>query len=390
MLLDPIRHELESLERHGLLRRLRRVDGASMPELALDGRPVLQFSSNNYLGLATHPRVTEAAARAARELGAGSGASRLISGNFSLHERLEGALAAFKGTGSALVYATGSMANLGLLSALAGRGDRIYLDALGHATLYDGARLSGAEVLAFPHNDVAALSALLDADAGLRGRKLVAVDGVFSMDGDLAPLPELDALCSRHGAFLVVDEAHASGVLGPQGRGSLEHFGLKAHEGLIQVGTLSKAFGSLGGFVACEEPLRRYLITRSRSFVYATALPPSCAAAALEALAVMEQEPGRRERLWALRGRLARGLHRLGFDTFGSQTPILPVRMGRVEAALACQERLWEQGIFCPAIRPPTVPKDASRLRLSLTADHTEAQVDRLLAALGGSHAGEP
>jgi len=390
MLLDPLRHELENLERHGLLRRLRRVEGASTPELCLDGKQVLQFSSNNYLGLATHPRVTEAAALAAREHGAGSGASRLISGNFSLHERLEEGLAAFKGAPAALVYATGSMANLGLLSALAGRGDRIYLDALAHATLFDGARLSGAEVLTFPHNDAATLALLLEADSGQRGRKLVAVDGVFSMDGDLAPLPELDALCRRHGAFLVVDEAHASGVLGAEGRGSLEHFGLTAHEGLIQVGTLSKAFGSLGGFVACEEPLRRYLITRSRSFVYATALPPSCAAAALEALKVMQQEPGRRERLWALRDRLAQGLHRLGFDTFGSQTPILPVRMGKVEAALACQNSLWDQGIFCPAIRPPTVPRDASRLRLSLTADHTEEQVDRLLSALEGFHADKP
>jgi 8-amino-7-oxononanoate synthase len=389
MLLDPIRRELESLERHGLLRRLRRVGGASTPELDLDGRRVLQFSSNNYLGLATHPRVKEAAAQAARALGAGSGASRLISGNFSLHERLEEALASFKGAPSALVYATGSMANMGLLSALAGRGDRIYLDALCHATLFDGARLSGALVRTFPHSGVAGLQALLEADAGLPGRKLVAVDGVFSMDGDLAPLPELDALCRCHGAFLVVDEAHASGVLGAQGRGSLEHFGMAPHEGLIQVGTLSKAFGSLGGFVACEEPLRRYLITRSRSFVYATALPPACAAAALEALAVMREEPWRRERLWALRARLAQGLARLGFDCFGSQTPILPLRLGKVDAALACQERLWEQGIFCPAIRPPTVPKAASRLRLSLTADHTEEQVDRLLAALEGFHAGQ-
>ena len=378
---DFIDSELKGLERFGLRRQLRWVASACGPEVDMEGRRVLQFSSNNYLGLATHPRVKRAAALALEKYGAGAGASRLISGSLDLHRELEEELAGFKGAEAALVFATGSMANLGVLPCLAGPRDAILLDSLVHATLHDGARLSRAEVKTFRHNDLEDLRRVLEESSGA-GRRLICVDGVFSMDGDAAPLPGIVELARRHGALTLVDEAHATGVMGPEGRGTLEHFGMDPRSVDVQIGTLSKALGSLGGFAACSRDLRELLVNKSRSFLFATALPAACAAAALEALRVSREQPEIRKGLWERRARLASRLHRMGARTFGSVSPILPVNLGRPEAAVEAQKALWEEGIYVPAIRPPTVPRDSCRLRVSLMATHTEAQVDRLADAL--------
>ena len=258
----------------------------------------------------------------------------------------------------------------------------MYLDSLVHATIHDGARLSGAEQRIFPHNNLSSLEVLLEADSACRGRKLVAVDGVYSMDGDTAPLPRLRELCLARGAMLLVDDAHATGVLGAAGEGSLQHHALEPWDGLILVGTLSKALGSLGGFVTGPRVLRDYLVNKSRSFIFATGLAPACVGAAMEALRIVREEPWRRARLWALRQQLHAGLVRLGAHTFGSETPILPIRVGHVLDVLRLQQALWDAGIYAPAIRPPSVPRDSCRIRFTVTAAHTTEQVDRLLNAL--------
>jgi len=380
--LDDITAELEGLDTQGLLRRMRVCSGASEPLVNLDGQAVVQFASNNYLGLTRHPRVLKAAQEAMERYGTGAGASRLVSGTQTVHQELELALARFKALPAALVYPTGSMANIGLLSAIGGEADLILLDKADHATLYDGARLAGAEIQRFPHQDMERLAQLLaQARAKDKARRIiVAVEAVYSMDGDIAPLPALLQLTESHGALLVVDEAHSTGVLGPQGRGILEHFGSSAPEHLILTGTLSKALASLGGFVAGPKQLVDWLVNRSRSFVYATALPASCAAAALQAL--KEVGPSL-PALWEARERLAAGLLRQGWSIGESQTPILPVMVGTAEAALALQERLWKAGYFAPAMRPPTVPAGACRLRVSVTAAHTADHIDGFLKALG-------
>jgi 8-amino-7-oxononanoate synthase len=374
--------ELQQLERHGLRRSLRALESCQGARIVVGGKELINFSSNDYLGLAAHESVINASIEALKAWGTGCGASRLISGNMAIHEKLEDSLARFKHTESALLYATGSMANLGVLTALAGKGDTLYLDALDHATLYDAARLSGANVRVFAHNDMQVLSDYLEQDKALRGKKLVAVDGVYSMDGDLAPLPVLKDLCLKHEALLVVDEAHATGVMGGQGTGTLEHFGLLPWDGLVQVGTLSKALGSLGGFFAGSALMRDYLINRSRSLIFATGLAPACAGAALEALRIVQDQPVLRQKLWALRQRLALGLEALGFSGLSSQAPILPVIVGRPEKAMALQANLLDRNILAAAIRPPTVPRNGSRLRLTLTAKHEDHQIDLLLGAL--------
>jgi 8-amino-7-oxononanoate synthase len=376
---SQVQEDLDSLKKHGLYRSLNTVQGACEPEIVLNGRKFLQFSSNNYLGLATHPRVKWAAIQAIQTHGIGSGASRLISGTSDLHARLELALADFKQTEAALVYATGSMANLGVLPCLVGSGDLVLLDELDHATLYDGARLSRAEVQTFKHNDLGDLEIKLKAG---KGRKtLIAVDGLFSMDGDIAPLPGLSTLARKYGVLLLVDEAHATGVLGRTGRGTLEHFGLPADAVDVQIGTLSKALGSLGGFAACSQALREWLINKSRSFLFATALPPACAAAALEALAVIREESSLRQALWYNTRWLLDALDKCGVNTLKSETPVIPVVLGKPDKALEVQKRLWDEGIYVPAIRPPTVPRHLSRLRISLMATHTDDQV-RLLSSV--------
>ncbi len=382
---DEFRDELNALRADGMERHLRARSGRPGPEVELDGRRVLQFAANDYLGLAAHPRVVGAAKAALDAYGAGSGASPLISGHLSIHAELEAALARSKGAEAALVHAAGSLANLGVLSALAGPEDQVFLDKRVHATLYDGARLSGAALTRFPHQDLARLDALLGASRAAGSHRIVvAVDAVYSMDGDIAPLPQLLDLAQRHGALLVVDEAHSSGVLGARGHGILEHFGFDAWPpALVLTGTLSKALGSLGGFAAGPRTLVDWLVNKSRSYIFATALPASNAAAALEALQVIEAEPQRLDRLRARSAQLNAGLMRLGWIQAPSPTPIVPVLLGGPEQALALQRRLWEAGVFVPAIRPPTVPAGACRLRFSLSSEHSEDQVRRTLEALG-------
>lgn len=377
--LDWIQAELEALESGSMLRRLRLASGSSQPEMEIDGRQVLQFSSNNYLGLSTHPRVIAAAKAALDRHGAGAGASRLISGSMQAHADLEAKLARLKGTEAALVFASGSAANLGALSALAGEGSVVWMDKACHATLYDGVKLGGAELRRFPHQDFGKLTAM-----DPLARNLVVVESLYSMDGDITDLPAL-LQAMPASALLIMDEAHSSGVLGKSGRGILEHFGLGAPENLLITGTLSKSLGAQGGFVAGPRSVIDFLINKSRSFLFGTALAPASAAAALEALAVMEEEPAHLGELLLNQQLLGKGLLDRGWSVKTKLSPIFPLVVGTAEEALGLQARLWDAGLYVPAIRPPTVPAGLCRLRVSITASHTPEQIERLMNALGHS-----
>ena len=361
----------------GLLRETRPIRGPHGRLIRIGGRELLNFASNDYLGLADDPRPAAAARGALDRLGWGSGASRLLSGTNELHERLEERLAAFHGAGAALLFGSGYLANIGVLPVLAGEGTVLFSDALNHASLIDAARLSKAEVRIYPHADPEALGRMLRA-AG--GRRVVATDGVFSMDGDLAPLDRILALLDRDDDILYVDDAHGTGVIG-EGKGAAAHFGL-ADPRLVLMGTLSKALGGIGAFVVGPRELVDVLRSRARSFIFDTALPPPAAAAALAALEILEAE-GRRLRaaLHANCRRLASGLRALGFPADPS-TPVFPVVLGTPERAMAAARRLEAAGIFAPGIRPPAVPAQACRLRLSVTAAHTAEDLDRLTEAL--------
>lgn len=372
---------LADLEARGLYRRRRIVESAGPGQrLYVDGRSCVGFCSNDYLGLAQDPRVVEAFARAARATGAGSGASHLITGHHREHHRLEEALAAFTRRERALAFSTGYMANLGLARALIGPGDAVFEDRLNHASLLDAGRLTGAEFVRYGHADAASLAAALAAHP--RGLRLVLTDGVFSMDGDLAPLPDLAAACERHDALLAVDDAHGLGVIGPSGRGIVEHFGLGTAEVPALVGTLGKAFGGFGAFVAGSEALVEYLIQRARTYVFTTALPPAVAAAARRALELAEAEPWRRERALAHAARFRRLAAELGIEVLPSDTPIQPVVLGEPRRTVAASAALLERGYLVSAIRPPTVPPGTSRLRITFSAAHQDSDVDCLAAAL--------
>ncbi len=370
---------LRQLERHHLLRRLRTVESASGTETILEGRPVLLMASNNYLGLATHPALKRAAIQATERFGVGAGAARLVSGTLPPHEELETALAKFKGTEAALVFGSGYLANLGVIPALIGTGGLILADRLCHASLIDGCRLSGAGFRVYRHNDVAHLKSLLAKRPSKRDTVIV-TEGVFSMDGDLAPLPELIELADRYGARLFVDDAHGIGVMGVQGRGTIEHFGLDDRIP-FHMGTLGKALGTSGAYVAGPAGLIQYLINTARTFLFATAPPPATAAATIAALRVLQAEPDRRTRLWNNRNYLQAGLKDLGFRLTGSASPILPIVIGNAQKTVAMADRLLELGVYAPAIRPPTVPKETSRIRVTVTSEHSRAQLDRALAA---------
>ena len=379
---DFFGREIERLKRKDSYRWLRGMEGATGPRMQVDGREVIVLCSSNYLGLANHPRLKTAAIEATDRLGVCSAASRLIAGNNELYRMLEERLAAFKGRGAALVYSTGYMANLGVISALVKEGDVVYTDALSHASIIDGCRLSRAAVKIFPHNDLDALKDLLKSDKGFR-RKLIVVDGVYSMEGDLAPLPDLTKLAKSYDALLMLDDAHGTGVLGEQGGGTSEHFGLKGPDGVdIEIGTLGKALGSFGAYVVGSRDLREYLINRSRSFIFTCALAPSALAAAIAALEVLQQEPGHRQRLWANVRHFRESLHRLGLSTEPSVTHILPVMTYERQRTMELCERLLELGIFCQGIRPPTVPPGTCRLRFTVTAEHTRADLDQALGAI--------
>jgi glycine C-acetyltransferase/8-amino-7-oxononanoate synthase len=371
---------LDDLAQAGLLRRPVTVEGAQGPRVRVDGRELLCFCSNNYLGLAAHPALAEAAAKAAERYGTGAGASRLVSGTMTPHRELEDALAEFKRAEAALVFPTGYMANIGIIQALVGRGDSVFCDRLNHASILDGCRLSRATLRVYPHKDVDRLDALLDRRD--RGTALVVTDTVFSMDGDLAPLPDLVEVCERRGALLMIDEAHATGVLGPTGRGAAEHFGIEPGRIPVHMGTLSKAVGSLGGYVAGRRDLIDLLVNRARSFMYSTALPPPVCAAAAAGLRILRDEPGRRAALWDRAKQLQDGLRRLGRDVGATESPITPVIVGASDDAVALSRRLFEAGVLAPAIRPPTVPEGTARIRLAPVATHTAEDIDHVLDAL--------
>jgi glycine C-acetyltransferase/8-amino-7-oxononanoate synthase len=370
---------LQQLQRDHLLRRLRTVSSASGPEVVLDGRPVILMASNDYLGLANHPALKRAAIEATERFGAGAGAARLISGTQTPHVELESALAKFKGAEAALTFGSGYLANLGVIPALIGAGGLILADRLCHASLIDGCRLSGADFRIYRHNDVAHLKSLL-AKRPAKRETLIVTDGVFSMDGDLAPLPELIALADRYGAQLYIDDAHGTGVMGAQGRGTLEHFELEDRIP-FHMGTLGKALGTSGAYVVGSADTIQYLLNTARTFLFATAPPPATAAATVAALRIVQQEPERRARLRENRRHLHAGLTELGFRMAASESPILPIIIGDAEKTLALAGHLLELGVYAPAIRPPTVPKGTSRIRVTVTSEHSRAQLDRALAA---------
>jgi 8-amino-7-oxononanoate synthase len=381
---------LAELRALGLQRRTRLVSGPQGPHIVLDGKPVLLLCSNNYLGLADHPRVREAAAEAAMRWGVGAGASRLVSGTMTVHRRLEERLAAFKGRQSALLFGSGYLANAGTIAALARPGDVIFSDELNHASIIDGCRLSRADVFVYDHCDPEHLEwGIVKAED--RGA-LIVTDSVFSMDGDVAPLVEIVELAQRYGLRTLVDEAHGTGALGPGGRGALAEAGLEDQVDVI-VGTLGKALGSYGAFVACDEVMARYLVNAARTFIFSTALPPPAAAAALAALGLLEADPRRVQRLAANASALGSALQAEGFAVGSSRTQILPLVIGDAAQAMRICELALRRGIFAQAIRPPTVPAMTSRLRLAVMATHHEAELvgaARTLAAAARSAGFDP
>ncbi|HLV78214.1 MAG TPA: 8-amino-7-oxononanoate synthase [Marinobacter sp.] len=371
--------ELEQRRQAGLYRSRRLISGPQGPELVADGKPLLSFCSNDYLGLANHAGNLSALRDALPETGLGGAASHLVCGHHQAHHQLEQRLADFTQRRSALFFSTGYMANLGVISALAGRGDTIFSDRLNHASIIDGCLLSRARVRRYRHGDVAQLEHLL---AQTSGHKLVVTDGVFSMDGDLAPLRELAGVCRSHDALLVVDDAHGIGVLGPQGRGSVLAAGLTEKDVPILIGTLGKAVGTSGAFVAGPEVLIDYLIQSARTYIYTTAMPPALALATCASLDLIEQADERRGHLQKLISRFRRGARQLDYQLMPSATPIQPIMVGDNHQALALSHGLEKQGLLVTAIRPPTVPEGEARLRVTLSAAHTEAQLERLLLAL--------
>ncbi len=371
--------ELDDLEKVGQLRFLRTVSGPQQAHTMLDGRPVLLLCSNNYLGLANHPRMRAAAQEAVEQYGCSAGASRLISGTMRLHGELEDALAVFKKAPRALVFNSGYVANLALLTTLVGAGDVIYSDALNHASIVDGCRLSRAQLKVYRHCDLVHLEKLLKSTAATFRRRLIVTDSVFSMDGDIAPLPEVAALARRYDAIVMVDDAHATGVLGACGRGSGEHFGLDFNDLDLQMGTLGKALGSCGAYVAGAPQFIDYLINKARSFIYSTALPPATLGASLAALELLSEEPGRVARLRSLTDYFRQGLRRLEISVRDDPTPIVPVVVGDPQRTMALSAWFLERGVFIQGIRPPTVAPGQSLLRVTISADLEYSDLDRVL-----------
>ncbi len=376
---DSITTELLRIEEAGLYRKLRRVESDQGPMLRLDGRDVINFSSNNYLGLANHPSLCKAAKEAIDRYGCGSGASRLISGNMTLHEELEEKISELKGTEAALVFNSGFQANTGILSTLVGEGDVIFSDALNHASVIDGCRLSRAKVVVYGHCDVDELEQGLK-DAPSNAQNLIVTESLFSMDGDEAPLADIVRLAEKHGAMVMVDEAHATGVYEPSGAGLVAKLGL-GDRVPIQMGTLGKALGGFGAYVAGSKALRELLINRCRSFIFTTSLPPAVMAMGMAAVDLVMREPERRQALWNNCERLRSGLKELGYSLGDSQSQILPLMIGDATQCMKLSEDLLQRGLFAQGIRPPTVPPGTSRLRITLMATHTREQIDLALRA---------
>jgi 8-amino-7-oxononanoate synthase len=376
---DFIHDELQALRSAALYRRLRLIEGEQGPTLIVDGREVLNFSSNNYLGLANHPALRAAAKAAIDRYGCGSGASRLISGNMTLHEELESKVAELKGTEAALVFNSGFQANTGILSTLAGEGDVILSDALNHASIIDGCRLSRAEIVVYGHCNLDQLERGLNASRA-KSRKLIVTESLFSMDGDEAPLVDIVDLAEKHGAIVMVDEAHATGVFEPNGAGLVAKLGL-GRRVLVQMGTLGKALGGFGAYVAGSGALRELLINRCRSFIFTTSLPPAVMAMAIAAIDLVKKEPERRQALWNNCQLLQSGLKSCGYLLGNSRSPILPLMIGDATQCMQLSEDLLQRGLFAQGIRPPTVPPGTSRLRVTLMATHTPEHINQALNA---------
>ncbi len=378
---DPLSYlhdQLEGWRREGTYQRLRILQSESAAESQFDGKEVINLASNNYLGLTTHPKLKEAAIEAVRKFGVGSGAVRTISGTMSIHMQLEERIADFKHSEACVVFQSGFAANAGTVAAILTPEDHIISDELNHASIIDGCRLSRAKIHVFPHKDAAAAEKILGELDATPGRKLVITDGVFSMDGDIGALPGLTEAAEKHSAIMMVDDAHSSGVLGRNGRGTIDHFNLHGRV-QVQVGTLSKAIGVLGGYVCGSRDLIEFLYHRARPFLFSTSHPPAVAAACLAAFDVLEQEPQRIEMLWDNTRYFKKGLSEAGFNTGISETPITPVMVGDAAAAHQFSRELFEEGVLATGIGFPTVPKGKARIRTIVTATHTKAEIDQAL-----------
>jgi 8-amino-7-oxononanoate synthase len=378
--LQWIDEELQALEAQDLLRQLRSRDGMQSASVALEGKEFANFGSNDYLGLASDRRLADAVAEATKQFGWGSGASPLITGRAELHRRLEERIAEFEGTESALLFTSGFAANSGAIAALVGPGDAVFADRKNHASLFDGCRLSRADVRVYPHADCRALDELLEKSSTYR-RRLIATDSLFSMDGDLAPLTELVEIAEKHGAMLLVDEAHATGVFGAKGCGVCEMLGVEDRVSL-RIGTLSKALGSIGGFAVGSRSVIEWLVNRARPYIYSTAMPAAVSAAGLAALDIVRGEPRRRIDLLATADEIRRQIAAQGWRVGDSASQIVPIVVGEPQKAVSLSEKLRDRGLFVPAIRPPTVPEGESCLRVSLSYRHTPKMIEKLLSSL--------
>jgi glycine C-acetyltransferase len=385
--LSYLSDQLNELKNKGTYFRLRVLEDEQAPECTFDGRHVINLASNNYLGLTTHPKLRAAALEATRKYGVGSGAVRTIAGTMKIHMELEQKIARFKNVEASVVFQSGFAANSGTVSAVLGKDDFIISDELNHASIIDGARLSKAKILVFRHKDAAHAEEQLKSVASQPGRKLLITDGVFSMDGDIAPLPALCDVAEKYGAIMMVDDAHASGVLGKNGRGTIDHFGMHGRVD-IQVGTLSKAIGALGGYVCGTRDLIEFLYHRGRPFLFSTSHPPSVAATCIAAFEVLEQEPERIEKLWENTRYFKQELGNLGFDIGGrntprSETPITPIIVGEGRLAMDFSRELFKEGVMATGIAFPTVPEGKARIRTIMSATHTREELDKALAVLG-------
>ena len=381
--LEWIENELMGIRGKNLFRTLTEITSGQSPEIVIGGKKHLLLASNNYLGLSTDPRVVSAAAAALSHYGTGSGGSRLVSGSSDLHAELEEKIARFKSTEAAILFSSGYLANVGTIAALVGEGDTVFSDELNHASIIDGCRLSRATVEVYPHLDTDSLRQMVSRSRG-GGKKLIVTDTVFSMDGDLTNLGEICSISERYGCMLMVDEAHAMGVLGEKGSGATEHFGVERRVPVV-MGTLSKAVGSVGGYVAGSRSLIDFIRNRVRSYIFDTSLPAASLAASIEAIEIIESEPERREHLMGLVDTFKAGLFEMGFSVLPSQSAIVPVLTGEPEATLELASALRERGIYTPAVRPPSVPAGKCRIRASLMATHTEDHISRALEGFGAS-----